>query len=427
VKRRFPAARQVLAARVIGAEALDAAHSTTIGERNMSTQRPISTTQSETQPSPAGEEDVHAHWERVVGRRSFLRGIGVAGAAVALPASGLWPTEAMGKATLTAGDVAILRFLAAAEIIESDLWQQYAELGGAMGGNAAYIAALQNIDSDMPQYISDNTDDELSHAAFLNAYLKSKGAKPVNLEAFRTLPSTKASGAKQVGRLTNLQRLDVDTSWYTRYRGSSNPDLGATFPQALTIKNQPAIPLTDADTPATMSQPNPPVTPQARRMQAIANTAAFHFAMIEQGGSSLYTALSLKASNLEVLRIVVSIGGVEVDHFAIWHDKVGNTVSGSLAGVTDPETGLKFPDFNAPPFAAEQFQTNLIMPEPTSFIRKSLPRCSVIRPSLTQNAGAVAAVRGLTADRLFEGQSQKFFKTVMALATAADAAKRQLH
>jgi hypothetical protein len=197
----------------------------------------------------APEDDVDALWHRVVGRRSFLKGVGLAGAA-ALPGSALFANQAVARSgSITDGDIAILRFLAAAELIESDLWVQYSELGGVNGGNRAYMAALENLDGDMPQYISDNTDDEISHAQFLNAYLKSQGAKPVNLDAFRTLPSSEAKGAKQIGRLTNLQELDIDTSWYTRYRSTRNPDLGASFPQAVTIRNQPAIPLSDADTP----------------------------------------------------------------------------------------------------------------------------------------------------------------------------------
>jgi hypothetical protein len=116
------------------------------------------------------EDDVQAQWRRVAGRRSFLKGVGLAGAA-AIPGSALFATEATARSSsLTNGDVAILRFLAAAELIESDLWQQYNELGGVNGGNPAYMAALSNLDSDMPRYISDNTDDEISHAAFLNAY-----------------------------------------------------------------------------------------------------------------------------------------------------------------------------------------------------------------------------------------------------------------
>src|SRR4051812_7915431 len=253
------------------------------------------TTRSETQPPASTEDDMHTLWQRVVGRRSFLKGVGLAGAA-ALPGSALFTSEAVARSSgVTAGDIAILRFLTAAELIETDLWQQYNELGGVNGGNPGYIAALENLDGDMPQYISDNTDDEVSHARFLNAYLKSQGARPVNLDAFRTLPSSKATGAKQVGRLTNLRELDVDTSWYTRYRSTRNPDLGAHFPQAVTIRNQPAIPLTDADTPPHTPAPVPPVGPQQNRLQAIANTAGFHFAFIESGGSSLHNPMGPQA------------------------------------------------------------------------------------------------------------------------------------
>src|SRR5205807_5926792 len=199
---------------------------------------------------------------------------------------------------------------------------------------------------------------------------------------------------------------------------------GATFPQAVHITNQPAIPLSDTDTPPTTQQPVPPTTPQARRMQAIANTAAFHFGYIEQGGASLYTSMSLKATSLEVLRIVVSIGGVEVDHFGLWHDKMGNAVSQPLAGVIDPETKVTFPDLNAKPFGGEAFQTNLILPEPCEFISPNLPLCSVIRPSLTEFGGAVATIKSFTADLLFAGQSEEFLEAVMELGMAADAAER---
>jgi hypothetical protein len=166
----------------------------------------------------------------------------------------------------------------------------------------------------------------------------------------------------------------------------------------------------------------PPHGPQENRLQAIANAAAFHFAFIEQGGASLYSTMALKASSSEVLRIVVSIGGVEVNHFAVWHDTAGNAVAQPLAGVVDPETHLRFPDLNA--HGGEATQTNLIMPEPCDFLRKDLPDCSVIRPTLDQNAGAVAAVKALTADQLFKGQSSQFFSTLMQLARAADAAQR---
>jgi hypothetical protein len=378
---------------------------------------------TDTAAPSAGADDLQVLWRKVVGRRSFLKQVGIAGAA-AVPAGALAAAAASAKSHgPTQGDVAILRFLAAAEILETDLWAQYAELGGATGGNPAYIKALENLDGDMPQYISDNTDDERSHELFINAYLVSKGAKPVNLERFKTLRGSEATGANRSRRwLTNLKELNVDTSWYTRYRSADNPDFGASFPQAVMIVNQPAIPLSDRDTPAHQDQPVPPVNAQQSRMQAIANSAGFHFAMIEQGGSSLYTTLALQVTNVEVLRIVVSIGGVEVNHFAVWHDKAGNAVAQPLAGVTDPKTHTHFPDLNAS--GSEATQTNLIFPEPCDFISKDLPDVSVIRPSSTKNSGAMAAVKGLTADGLFKGQSAEFFSFLTRLAQAADAAVR---
>lgn len=372
--------------------------------------------------SVAAAVDLEEKWNRVVGRRAFLAGAGAVGAAAV--SGGLLTGAARAATPVTSGDIAILRFLAAAELLETDLWQQYAELGGVNGGNPAYTEALANIDDDMPQYVTSNTDDEHSHAAFLNAYLRSVGGQPVNLDKFRTLPSTKATGAQQIGRLTNLQNLTVDTSWYTRYRSPKNPDLGATFPQAVTITNQPAIPVSDSDTPPGQKQPVPPKNAKQTRMQAIANTAAFHFATIEQGGSSLYTTMSQKVSNLEVLRIVVSIGGTEVNHFAVWQDTAGDVVSDPLAPLTDPETGVTFPDLNT--LNSPLFQTNRIMPNPCDFIDQTFPRCSVIRPSLDSDAGAMAAARFLTAMGLFAGQSSAFFDTLNGLAAAADAARRHV-
>jgi hypothetical protein len=376
-------------------------------------------------------------WSGVVGRRAFLHRAGLA-TAVALPASAVMTSSASAKrdrianAQPTEGDFAILRFLCAAEIIESDLWEQYAGFGGQAtserpndGQNGFYVSALQNLDGDMPQYISDNTDDEESHQAFINAYLTSKGQQPVSLERFRTLPSSPATGGGgTTKRLTNLTSLNVDTSWYLRYRAVTNPDFGATFGQAVTIKNQPAIPVSDAETPPADTEPAPPVPADAahQRMQAIANTAGFHFAMIEQGGSSLYTTMSFKVTSLEVLRIVVAIGGVETNHFSLWHDKAGNAVADPLAGVTDPVTGTTFPNLNT---GDEATQTNLILPEPCEFI-PGLPPCSVVRPTIDQLAGATAAVNALTADGLFNGQSNAFFRFLGRLAEEADEATREL-
>ncbi|MBV8142890.1 MAG: hypothetical protein JOZ60_12700 [Verrucomicrobia bacterium] len=386
-----------------------------------------------------------------VGRRSFIRGLGIVGATL-LPAGALLVRQAKAQEQssqgLTKGDVDLLRFAAWAEIVESDLWTQYNELGGATKpndgppnvGNPPYKLALQNLDSDMPQYITDNNDDELSHAAFLNAYLSSHGAEPVNLDRFRNLPGSTATGVdkQKIGRrLTNLLDLNVDLSWYTRYRSEENPDLGAIFKGPISISNEPAIPLNDTDTPPTTAVPSPSIPPgsPAQRIQAIANTAGFHFAFIEQGGTSLYPTLALKATSEEVLRILLSIGGVEIDHFSLWHDKAGNAVSQPLAGVIDPEnpSGATFPDLNDPTTLArlhlqlELTQTNKILPEPCDFLQgEALPPCSVIRPTSTALGGAVATVKSFAADGLFNGQPESFFDFAMQLATAADNARRQL-
>jgi hypothetical protein len=353
--------------------------------------------------------------ERTSNRRSFLKNGMIAGAAATAGASILGSglpafAKEPSNAKITPGDIAILRFLAAAEIIETDLWQQYAELGGlSSGAQNSYQLAFQQLDSDGSQYITSNTLDEMTHANFLNAYLASKGAAGVNLNKFRTLPSSQATGAKQIGRLTNLMQLTVDTSWYIRYRSKTNPDFGATFPQAVTITDKPAIPITNAD------------FGPSDHIQAIADTAAFHFGTIEQGGSTLYSAMAQKASNVEVLRIVVSIGGDEVAHFLEWVDFAGNAASAPLAPLTDPITGLTIPNLNAS--GSPLTQTNLIFPIPCEFIEASLPRCAVIRP--TDPTGiATGVVKFLTDMGLFIGQPVEFFDTLSTLATAADAAQR---
>jgi TAT (twin-arginine translocation) pathway-exported protein len=351
-------------------------------------------------------------------RRSFLKGLGAVGAALSV--GSLLTEEAAASTVISIGDVAILRFLAAAEILETDLWQQYNELAGIPdsevpggSGSPRYRRAVSKLDSDMAQYIHDNTEDEQTHEVFINAYLTSRGAEPVSLDPFRTLPSSQAKGAQQIGRLTNLTQLTVDTSWYTRYRSRTlNPDFGDVLPPAiptLAVNQHTAIPRTDADLADT------------NFLQAIANTAGFHFATIEQGGTSLYAQLAQRVTSLEVLRIVLSIGGTEIMHFQTWSDKAGNAPP--LTAV-DPVTGVSvtFPDLNAS--GSEDTQTNLIMPEPTAFLRKSLPACSVIRPTKTQGA-AMGALRALTADGLFIGQTPEFFQFMTTLAKQADLAVRE--
>src|ERR1700731_1683339 len=362
-----------------------------------------------------------------VARRSFLRRLGL-GAALLAPGAALLTTAKNSLAEngngkkddnrLTKGDVAILQFLAAAEIIETDLWQQYTELGGVDAPSSSYVGALEILDGDQPQYISDNTDDEQSHVNFLNAYLHSKGENGVNLDAFRTLPSSTAPGAQQIGRLTNLMQLTVDTSWWTRYRSTTNPDLGATFPNAvpsLATGFHTAIPRNITDLGS--NDPNNP----SDHIKAIAFTAGFHFAFIEQGGTSLYARMAQKASSLEVLPIILSIGGSEIMHFQTWQNKAGNAtpvtdfdpVNNSTVTFTDVHTGQP-----------ENLQANLIMPEPCDFISTSLPACSIIRPTGSAHVSAMGAVNAFTADGLFRGQPQAFFTLLNSLAHAADAARR---
>jgi len=366
-----------------------------------------------------------------INRRSFVKN-GLTAAGVATVGAGLLadsssvlaeqgPEEHSGR--LTPGDAALLRFAAAAEILETEFWVQYNELGGIQdsegpggSGNPAYTEALEVLDEDMAVYIHDNTDDEFTHQHFLNAYLASKGADTVNLEPFRTLPGSTATGSSGKIRLTNLTQLTLDTSWWTRYRSSThNPDLDPsfTFPQAvptLNVGQHTAIPRTDADT----TDPN--------FLQAIANTAAFHFPTIEQGGNSLYPSMAQRATHVEVLRILISIGPTETMHFQTWSDKAGNAPP--LTAV-DPVTGVSvtFPDLNSPPFGGEDFQTNLIMPEPCPFLSRKLPACSIIRPTETKGI-AMGVVNFLTAMGLFIGQPPAFFELLRDLAEDADEARR---
>lgn len=349
---------------------------------------------------------------------------------------------------LSRGDASILRFLLAAEILESDLWEQYWELTSGRvnhkgdfaskinpstgkapvgtGGNPAYLTAIQLLDKDMPQYIVDNTDDEFSHTNFLFAYLKSKGANTADLDLlvgphFRTIPGSVAIGSVNKGRLTNLTQLTVDTSFWSRYRSdNTNPDLGDTgFIQAvpsLNVGQHTAIPRTDADA------NNPEL------IKAIAFTAGFHFAFIEQGGTSLYPSLAQRVSNPEVLRVVLSIGPTEAMHFQTWHDKAGNANAGNPPlTVVDHinNSTVTFVDLTVPTgndAVDELLEANLIMPEPCPFLNRTFPVCSIVRPTETKGA-AMGALKALTADGLFIGQTKEFMQLLTDLATDADQAE----
>jgi hypothetical protein len=365
-------------------------------------------------------------------RRSFLHGTlaggaTVVGAGILGSASSVFGKEE-GSGSLTKGDAAILRFLAAAEILETDLWVQYNELGGIQdseepdgSGNPLYTAALTILDGDMPQYIHDNTDDEFSHWFFINAYLASKGADTVDLERFRKLPGSTADGSSGRARLTNLMQLTVDTSYWTRYRSNkNNPDLdpGFTFGQAvkgLNVGQHPAIPRSNADTKGST------LAKQTDHLKAIAFTAGFHFAFIEGGGTSLYPSLAQRVTCPEVLRILLSIGPTETMHFQTWHDKAGNATP---LTDTDPITKASVTFMDLHTNQPESLQANLIMPEPCPFLSRKFPPCSIIRPTETKGA-AMGALKALTADGLFRGQSKEFFDYLRDLAEDADEARRE--
>ncbi len=374
-------------------------------------------------------------------RRTFLRR-GVTATAAATAAGMVIPGQLFAKGdfderdggTLTRGDIAILRFLSAAEQVENDLWQQYSELGGTQdnevsgvnGGNPIYAGALQLLDGDMSQYVHDNTDDEFTHHRFLNNYLESKGEKAVDLTPFSAgLPSSKATGARQIPRMTNLTQLTVDTSWWRRYRSTTNADLGASFANAVPSLAQgkfTAIPRSDDDLGnSTLTDDNAKSIDD--RLKAIAFTAGFHFAFIEQGGTSLYAALAQKATSLEVLRILLSIGGSEIMHFQTWQDKAGNATPLTFTDLVNKST-VTFEDLttNQP----EDLQANLIMPEPCDFLHTSLEPVAIIRPTSGKLGGAIAAAKSFLDDGLFIGQSQVFINKFFELAEEADEARREL-
>ena len=402
--------------------------------------------------------DATSVFNRKSNRRKFLKN-GMIAAGAATVGAGLLPgklsafgrdnDEQDNRAPITKGDIAILTFLSALEQIEEDLWLQYSELGGTQdsevsglnGGNSLYTAALQILDGDMAQYIHDNTDDEISHHRFLNNYLVSKGAKKVDLSKFATLKGSTADGSTGALRITNLMQLTVDTSFWSRYRSITNPDFdpNAPFVQAvpsLNVKQHTAIPRSNADTKGSTVSADPNNNPQSitSHLQAIAFTAGFHFAFIEQGGSSLYPTLAQKVTNLEVLRILLSIGPSETMHFQTWQDKAGNALpisdtdngpGGTGATVTFSTLSAAQGETDPESLNGDTLQANLIMPEPTHFIDPNLQPVSIIRPTSTKLGGAVASFQSFVDDGLFIGQPKQFFDLLFDLANEADQATRQ--
>jgi hypothetical protein len=336
--------------------------------------------------------------ESSVNRRAFLTKAATVG--IGLPFAGILGTATTAFASEGSGptpsDIAVLKFLAAAEFVEEDLWGQYCELAT---NNSGYRDALRRIDVSLPAYICQDHNDERSHAALINAYLQSIGETPINLDGFRTIMPPKVHGIEQKGRLTNLTNLKVDTSWYNRYRGLENPDLDGKPAQIVTIAEKPTIPLSDK-----MSKDD---------YQLAAHAAAFHFCAIEQGGSSLYVNLIPRVTSMDTLTILTGIGPTEVMHFGVFQ-----TALEGIFGLRG--NGLDFPNLRANRELAEK-----VMPSPTPFLKRGFPACSVIRPGSKANVGPLAAATGLAKSGLFEGQGKAFFDAVVGLATAADEAVRK--
>jgi hypothetical protein len=315
---------------------------------------------------------------------------------------------------LTKHDVAILRFFAAIELIESDLWQQYDELGGVtVGPQNPYQLALQFLDGDGSTYITGNTLDEISHSTYLNACLESEGADPVDFDRFRTLRGSWSAMAQKIGRLTNLKHLDIDTTWYVRYRQVEDPDFQCSSLKAIRIVNRQAIPRSDAD----FDGPS--------HVQAIANTAAFHFGYIEYLVSSLYATFSHKLKRAKVLKVALGIGGSEIAHFLEWVDFAGNAVQWEpfqSDNLPSPKDGYD-PQLTTNANVAVPFERpGLNFPIPPDVTSEFLTDCATLLPLETRFGGAVNTINNFSQNGLFVGQSPEFLRTLSQMAEEADSA-----
>jgi hypothetical protein len=316
---------------------------------------------------------------------------------------------------LTKGEVAILRFLTAIELIESDLWQQYDELGGATTTEQNdYQLALQFLNRLGSKHITANAFNEIEHSTFLRTCLESEGVESVNLDEFRILSGSTAKGSQNVGRLTNLMHLNIDTNCHMRFRGDDKPGFGNRFFQDLRIANKPAIPSADSEFGDTS------------HVQTIANTAAFHFRFIEQGVSSLYTSLSQRVKRARVLKITLGIGGQEIAHFLEWTNFAANVTQDLPNRLNHSDTsiknqGAKFPD---PEVTSHRFlcETSPRFSSRGASIRTNLPLSPVVRPLNDRFCSAVATIQSFIENGLFFSQSTSFLRTLMALAEEADAA-----
>ncbi len=317
---------------------------------------------------------------------------------------------------LTKGDIAILRFLAAMELIESDLWQQYEELGGATSSSDnRYRLALEDLDAQISQHITRNTQCEISHAAYLNAFLKSEGVEPVDLDRFRVLRGSTANSVHDVGRLTNLFHLDMDTKWYLRYRSLEDPDSGPFLSPTFRIANRQAIPRTETD------------YERPAQIQAMANTAVFHFGYIEDACARLYSSLSQNLKRARVLKVALSIGGDEIAQFLTWADFARVATQGPpfCFGKSRPSTENGMPYWTSNIHHRQSFSHDeLNFPASGDFMSKILRQCPAVLPRDDQFDGAAATINSFTQNGLFVAQSPDFLRKLAQMAQDADAAAR---
>jgi hypothetical protein len=310
---------------------------------------------------------------------------------------------------LAKGEIAVLKFLIALELIENDVWQQYDELGGTaarMQNN--YQSAFQFLNRHASKYITSNAVNEIGHLTFLTTCLESEGVEPTSLEEFRILRGSKATGTQSIDRLTNLMYVNIDASWDIRLR--SDDQRG--YPQDFYIAHRPTIPYSDSELADTS------------HVQALANAAALHFRYIEEGVSSLYTSLSQRVKRAKVLRITLGIGGQEISHFLEWV----NFASNVLHKLDDSDTAMAnhvvtFPNSEATS-RRPSYQTSPRFSSRGTSIRRDLPHNAVIRPMNVRFGSAVATIQSFIESGLFRGQSTNFLRTLTTLAEEADAALR---
>ena len=318
---------------------------------------------------------------------------------------------------LTKGDIAILKFLQTIELIESDLWQQYDELGGITKGmQNSYQLALQDIDDSCSEYISRNSIDEIGHATFLSSYLESEEVAPVNLDKYRTLRGSRATDANDVGRLTNLMHLEIDKSRYIQNHTAEYTQLREAVPQVVGIVRRTTIPRTEEDF-------NEPAL-----IQTIAHTAVFQFRYFEWGVSSLYTSFSRQVRRAKVLKIALGIGAHEIAHSLNWANFPPHSAKGPLTRFDNSETSSKnrrplLSDFNVP-FVGLHLQTIPLIPLRSEFIGDNIPLWPVIWPLDDRFGGAVDTIMSFAEDGLFFGQSKGLLQELIATAEDADAALR---